>query len=181
MCCCSLQRAWNTGGSWQMRLQQPVAKGWRGGVHRGRMRNTYVRRPGGCCLSLLLQSLMLNVVLHSRASLHLAVHRCRPGADQAFHRPFLVTYEKILFCAAVHGVAIDGKDVTESCQAAGCNSLGPGKWVCFAAEAKWTDPWHYLSVQLNRTSTDRKGDPDLYASRCCVVVMPACVATHWCC
>lgn len=50
-----------------------------------------------------------------------------------------------------------------SCRASGCATLQPNAWVCFAVAAPFNDSsWSFLTVLVNRTSTDEKGDPDLF-------------------
>ena len=56
-----------------------------------------------------------------------------------------------------------GEDLTRACASAGCAALQPGAWVCFAFNLS-TDAASsaFLAVQLNRSSADARGDPDLF-------------------
>lgn len=63
----------------------------------------------------------------------------------------------------VYGGVADGTDMAAACKDSGCAKLEPGGWACFAVHAAFNDSsWNYLAILLNRTSTDEKGDPDLF-------------------
>jgi hypothetical protein len=60
----------------------------------------------------------------------------------------------------------DGADMAAAC--GDCASLQPGDWACFAVRAPWNDSsFNYLTVLLNRTSADERGDPDLFGAPGC--------------
>ena len=65
----------------------------------------------------------------------------------------------------------DGADMAAAC--GNCSRLEPGDWACFAVRAPFNDTsFSYMTVLLNRTSTDEKGDPDLFGEA--AVSAPAC-------
>jgi hypothetical protein len=72
----------------------------------------------------------------------------------------------------------DGADMAAAC--GDCANLQPGDWACFAVRAPWNDSsFNYMTVLLNRTSTDERGDPDLFGAL--AVVLVPCVLEPGCC
>ncbi|KAK9853882.1 hypothetical protein WJX84_009959 [Apatococcus fuscideae] len=64
----------------------------------------------------------------------------------------------------VFGAELNAQDVTatSACRAANCSGMEALQWVCFYSALDWGADWKHLTVQLNRTSPDEDGDPDLY-------------------
>ncbi|KAK9833016.1 hypothetical protein WJX74_004561 [Apatococcus lobatus] len=64
----------------------------------------------------------------------------------------------------VFGAELNAADMTatSACRAANCSGMEPLEWVCFYSPLDWGGNWKHLTTQLNRTSADEDGDPDLY-------------------
>jgi hypothetical protein len=68
-----------------------------------------------------------------------------------------------VFAPPADAAAKPGADLTQPCKEQGCDSLQPGAWHCHAVRTAFNESsWNFLAVLVNRTSSDERGDPDLF-------------------